>query len=278
MYSKNVLWGLCCERYEGSKSMKRVNISKLWNVMRRKISVILIVCLLIPNVSYTASYSKEPSYRYVDEVLVDEAYIDDGMFYMPYNSFEVNEGDSNSKYVFKVIRKGDANVAAKVKLSMIDINAKYDRDYSIKVIDSLFFLEKVQNKSVSKSVEEFMRSGKYEEYNYSDAIVDGSILADDIMTDEEKENYVMSNEEKEKVMNDAQTIFDEYGMNGELEKLIYLRMKKRLSTSPKRLKRMKLLTRRQVALLRLMRSRQPKSQLRSQQQKNQQLRSQQPLT
>ena len=117
------------------------------------------------------------------------------------------------------MRKGNAEKADKVKLTMLDISAKYDRDYSIKVIDKFSFSEKVQNKNVSKSVEEYMRSNEFEEYNYSDAIVDGSIKSEDIMTDEEKENYKMSDEEKEKVINDTKKIMDEYGMEGDIEEI-----------------------------------------------------------
>ncbi len=54
--------------------------------------------------------------------------------------------------------KGNADTAEKVKLIMVDITVKYDRDYNIKVIDKLFLKENVQNRLVSKSVDEFLRT------------------------------------------------------------------------------------------------------------------------
>ena len=138
---------------------------------------------------------------------------------MPYNYFDAKENDDNNKYVFKVKRKGEDLKAEKVKLTMVDMTGKYGRDYTIKVIDRAFFDESVKNKLVSKSVEEYMQKNKYEEYNYSDAIVDGSILADDIMTENEKENYVMSEDEKEKIVNAANTILNENNMSGEVERV-----------------------------------------------------------
>ena len=187
------------------------------NNLRRKISVLLIVSFLFTNLTNFNLFANELQYHSVPELEVEMEYIEDSMFYMPYNSFEVNEADNEQKYVFKVLRYGNAEKSEKVKLTMVDISAKYNRDYSIKVIDQFSYSEKIQNANVSKSVDEFVRNSDYEEYNYSDAIVDGSIKPDDVMSEEEQENYEMSDEEKQKLLDDAKNIFDEYDIDAEIE-------------------------------------------------------------
>lgn len=187
------------------------------NNLRRKISVLLIVSFLFANLTNFSLFANELKYQPVPELEVESEYIDDGMFYMPYNSFEVNETDNEQKYVFKVLRYGNAEKSEKVKLTMVDMSAKYGRDYSIKVIDKFSYSEKIQNANVSKSVDEFVRDSDYEEYNYSDAIVDGTIKPDNILSEEEQENYEMSDEEKQKLLDDAKNLFDEYDIDAEIE-------------------------------------------------------------
>ena len=200
--------------------MSKVTIKNLWSFMRRRISALLIVSLVATGLTPALDVrANNVTYRFINEVEVDESLVSDGMFYMPYNYFDANENDDNNKYVFKVKRKGEDLKVEKVKLTMVDMTGKYGRDYTIKVIDKAIFAENVKNTLVSKSVEEYMQKNKYEEYNYSDAIVDGSILADDIMTDEEKENFVLTDDDKERIVSDAKNILDEYGMSGEIEKI-----------------------------------------------------------
>ena len=187
------------------------------NNLRRKISVLLIVSFLFANLTNFSLFANELQYQSVLELEVETEYIDDGMFYMPYNSFEVNETDNEQKYVFKVLRYGNAEKSEKVKITMVDMSAKYGRDYSIKVIDKFSYSEKVQNANVSKSVDEFVRDSDYEEYNYSDAIVDGTIKPDDVLSEEEQENYEMSDEEKQKLLDDAKNLFDEYDIDAKIE-------------------------------------------------------------
>ena len=52
----------------------------------------------------------------------------------------------------KIKRKGKSDINEKVKLSMIDISGRYDRDYNTKVINKGLFIENVENKNVSKSI------------------------------------------------------------------------------------------------------------------------------
>ena len=197
------------------------NLMNNWNILKRKISALLIVSMLFSNLIHLKLYANDIKfdYQYVPEIEVENTAIDDGMFYMPYGAFNVDEKSEKSKYVFKVLRKGNAEKAEKVRLTMVDASAKYDKDYSIRVIDKLWFSENVHNKYVAKSMAEYMSSTDYEEYNFSDAIIDGSIMPEDIMTEKEKENYVISDEDKEKVLKDAKNIMDEVGLDGKIDRI-----------------------------------------------------------
>ena len=200
--------------------MKTKSLFKFWVTLKKKISALLIVSLIVTGIAPAINvYAKDMTYRFIEELEVEETLIDDNMFYMPYTSLEVTEGDENNKYVFKVKRKSEDLKSEKVRLTMVDITGKYDRDYSIRVIDKAFFSENVKNKLKSKSASEYIAGSNYDEYNFSDAVVDGSILSEDIMTDEEKENFTFSEEDKEKVINDANTVFDEYDLGLSAERV-----------------------------------------------------------
>ncbi len=195
--------------------MKKNKNFSIWKNVKRKISILLIICMIVPNFSNTSVYAKESMYKFVNELEIDETYIDDDMFYMPYSTLEVDENDSKYKYLIKIKRKGNAEKAEKVKLSMIDVSAKYNRDYSIKVIDKAFFSENVKNINVSKNVNEIMQ-GEYNEYNFSDAIIDGTINSDNVLSEEEKNNAKVSDEDKEKLINDANNLLDQFDMSADL--------------------------------------------------------------
>ena len=81
--------------------MKKVSLSKIWNYTKKKVSEILVVCMLITSISpATRVYANNNEiYRLIDELEVDEASVDEGMFYMPYASFEANEGDKENKLI-----------------------------------------------------------------------------------------------------------------------------------------------------------------------------------
>ena len=160
-----------------------------WNIIKKRISAILIVCLIVSSISpISRAHASSTNYNLVPELEVNEELIDDGMFYIPHDYLEVTEGENDArlKYLFRVKRKGNAEKAEKVKLTMVDITGKYDVDYNIKVIDKAFFSENVHNTFVAKSVQEFMATTDYEEYNYSDAIIDGTINNENILSEEEK--------------------------------------------------------------------------------------------
>ena len=95
---------------------------------------------------------------------------------------------------------------------MLDISGKYNRDYNIRVIDKAFFSENVENVFKSKSIDEYMRQGEYEEYNISDAIVNGVITNEDIMTDEEQANHSFSDEEKNNIASAVGEVLKEYDL------------------------------------------------------------------
>lgn len=170
--------------------MKSLQLRNLWFSLRKKVSSLLIVCLLIPNISQINLYAKSSTHQFIPEIEVQDNFIDDSMFYIPHSSFDAYENDSKSKYVFKVARKGDVSNKERVKLTMLDMSGKYNVDYSIKVIDKAFFSENVQNANVSKSVQEFMSDIDYEEYSFSDAVVDGSVTSDMILSEDEEENLL----------------------------------------------------------------------------------------
>ena len=211
--------------------MKKNKYFSIWQDVKRKISVFLIICLIAPNFNNTAVYAKESMYEFAKELEVDETYIDDGMFYMPHSVLEVNEKDYKHKYLIRIKRKGNAEKAEKVKLSMIDVSAKYNRDYSIKVIDKAFFSENVKNANVSKSVNEIMQNN-YEEYNYSDAIIDGTINSDNVLSEEEKNNAKISDEDKEKLINDANNMLDEFDMKADLNPIDNSKVKVEFDPEP----------------------------------------------
>lgn len=201
--------------------MKKSIVKRIWRILRKQVSIFIILAMLITSMTPALRIyaAKEVEYFFADEVEVDETLIDDDMFYMPHKVIEAKEGDDNNKYVFRVRRKGNGNKASKVKLTMVDISGKYDRDYSVRVIDKAIFSEDIQNANVSKSIDEYMKTSGYEEYNILDALIDGSVKSEDVMTDEEKENYVISDEEKENLFEDANVIFSEENIDATIESI-----------------------------------------------------------
>ena len=197
-------------------------------IIRKKLSAILIVSLLITSISpatVAKATNMDLDLNFVDELEIDDSLIDDGMFYIPHSSIEVNEGEEGSakKYIFKVMRKGVAEKSEKVKLTMVDISGKYDKDYKIEIIDKAIFSENVQNTFVSKSIEEYVINSDYEEYNFSDAIVDGSITPDDILpageTESEDENINQDEEEKQTEEIESNETIEEKNVSVETEKI-----------------------------------------------------------
>lgn len=184
--------------------------------------MLVIISMIITSLSpassvFATSYFTNDKYLFADEIEVEEDKVDDEMFYVPHNLFEVTEGDENNKFVFKVKRKGEGIEAAKVKLTMVDVSAKYDIDYSIRVIDKAFFSENVQNKSASNNIEEFVKKQNKGEYNYSDAIIDGSAISDDVTGEEETTQYELTEDDKKQIAKGIEDISESIGIPGKLE-------------------------------------------------------------
>ena len=92
-------------------------MDKLWRDIKRKISAILIFSMLMTNVVYLIPTNANGiNASLIPECEVQEEYIDEGMFYMPYSSFEIDENDEVGKRIFKVKRKGNLDTNEKVKL------------------------------------------------------------------------------------------------------------------------------------------------------------------
>ena len=200
--------------------MKSSSLKSFWKSIKRRISVLVIISMIVTSLSpatsvFAESHFTNEKYQFVDEIEVEETLVDEGMFYIPHNLFEVTEGDENNKLVFKVKRKGEGKEAAKVKLTMIDVSAKYGRDYSIRVIDKAFFSENVQNKSAS-NIEEFVKKQNKGEYNYSDAIIDGVDVSEDL-TEEETTQYNLTEEDKIQIASEIEAISESIGLPGSFE-------------------------------------------------------------
>ena len=180
--------------------MKNRFFNLLRENLRRKVSILTIISMIVVSLSPATSVyagAKETEYNFASEVEIDDALVDDEMFYIPYKTIEAKEGDENNKFVFKIKRKSEAKDPAKVKLTMLDITGKYDRDYTIRVIDKAFFSENVKNRFTSKSIDELAKNKEYKEYNITDAIIDGSVDADEL--EEGKDTAEISDEDMKEI-------------------------------------------------------------------------------
>ena len=204
--------------------MKKLGFGHLWENLKRKVSILTIVSMVLTGLTpatsaFAESHFTNDVYQFVDELEIEDTLVNEGMFYIPHSHLEVKENTDNKKFVFKVMRKGEIEKYEKVKLTMMDITGKYGKDYTIKVIDKAVFSENVKNISKSKSILEYAAKNEGEEYNYSDAIIDGTLNSENIMTDEEKENFTMSEEEKERMLNVANEALTDIGIDAKVERV-----------------------------------------------------------
>ena len=114
--------------------------------------MVVVISMIFSSVSFANFFENSMKMVFAPELEIDDNYVDDGMFYMPHEALEVTENDEIQKYIVKIKRKGKSDINEKVKLSMIDISGRYDRDYNTKVINKGLFIENVENKNVSKSI------------------------------------------------------------------------------------------------------------------------------
>lgn len=196
--------------------MKIKNFKMYLESIKSKISWVLVVSMLLPScVTFVSddTYAK-PLPKLIEETETDENYIETDMFYVGSQQLEVTENTGDS-YLLKVKRTGECKTAEKVRLTMNDMNAKIGKDYNVRVYGDTFFSDKVKNKYKAKSIYEYMKSSKYTEYNYSDAIVDGTINSENQMTDEEIANYEYTDEDKKKIENDTNEFLNQIGFGEE---------------------------------------------------------------
>ena len=149
---------------------------------RKFTAMLLAAAMLVTGVPMTAFAAEEP--QYLPEHEIDPEVISDGQFYLGTAEAELQE-DAESDYLLKIGRYGTADTDASVRVTMMDVNAAYGKDYKVELYDGSLFDAGVQNASDAESVLSYVQKNAAEEYNYSDAIVDGSIAAEDQLSEEE---------------------------------------------------------------------------------------------
>lgn len=188
--------------------------------MHKKTGKRIIACLLsalmaLNAVPITAFAQTAP--KAIPEDSIQEESISDGMFYFASSGVEISENDPDS-YRLYVRRAGDGSGEASVRVTMLDVNARYGKDYTVTAEGDSLLHNSVKNQKNSTSIEEYMieNSDVQEEYNYSDAIIDGSITSEDQMSDEEMENFEFTEEEKEELISTVNEVAEFLNNDGEI--------------------------------------------------------------
>lgn len=163
--------------------------------VKRFLSVLLAAAMTATCVPVTVFADTTP--EYLPEGEIDSAYVDDGMFYLASSGAEIEE-NADHGYLLKVARTGEGSQEQSVRLTMTDITASYGKDYKIKLYDKSLLEGKIENKNESKSMLEVVENNSAEAYNYSDAIIDGTITAENQLTDEEMASE-LSEEKKQEI-------------------------------------------------------------------------------
>ena len=163
---------------------------------KRAISLLLAFVMLFSLLPVQAFAAEEP--EYLPEAEIDERYVSDGAFYFASAGAELYENAGHG-YLLKVARWGLGEEAASVRLTMTDLTAGFGKDYTASLYDSALFEGGVKNSGKSESVLEFLQGNDLEEYNYSDAVVDGTITAEDQLTDEELDGVELTEDQKAEI-------------------------------------------------------------------------------
>ena len=161
---------------------------------KRLLAIVLLVAVTLTTVPITAFAEPEPTA--LPTVTIDEQYIEDGAFYFASASAEIEENAGHG-YLLKVCRFGDATTAQSVRLVMTDVTASYGKDYTVKLYGESG--ASVENAKESQSMLEYLETNETEEYNYADAIIDGTIGASDQLTEEEQSALELNDSEKQAV-------------------------------------------------------------------------------
>lgn len=164
---------------------------------KRAISLLLAFVMLFSLLPVQVFAAEEP--EYLPEAEIEEQYVSDGAFYFASAGAELYE-NTGSGYLLKVARWGDGEEAASVRLTMTDVTASYGEDYTVSLYGAGLFEGIVKNGAKSESMLEYLQNHETKEYNYSDAIIDGTITAED-QPAEGEENIELTEEQKSEIEN-----------------------------------------------------------------------------
>ena len=172
------------------------------HTFKKLIAFLLAAVMTVSSVPLTAFAAEEPVLLLQQ---VDETYLTDGMFYFASAGAEIGEADPDTYRLF-VKRNGTDLPEASVRVTMLDMTASYGKDYKVSAEGGNLFTGGVKNKNAASSIKDYMleNADAVTEYNYSDAIIDGTITAENQMSDEEIENLEVSEEQKAEVQQAAQ--------------------------------------------------------------------------
>lgn len=185
--------------------------------LKRKLAMILAVLMTVTSVPMTAFAAAEPVL--IPEQKIDDSCITDGMFYFGSAGAEIGEADPGIYRLF-VRRSGTDLPEASVRVTMLDMTASYGKDYTVSAEGVNILTGGVRNSHSAASIKEYMQENEdtVTEYNYSDAIIDGSITSENQMSEEEINELELSDEQMEEMkrsMEDAAefmlygTVFEE---------------------------------------------------------------------
>ncbi len=145
---------------------------------RRALSGLLTCALTVGLVQLPAR--AEAADVYLPQSSLSQEILSGDGFYLATAQAEIHE-ESGAAHLFRIARGGEATEAAAVRLDILDITAKYGRDYVIRVHGHGD--DEVQNAEESRSLLEEIQENPDEilEENYSDGLVSGEDISDQEM-------------------------------------------------------------------------------------------------
>lgn len=164
--------------------------------VKRIISAMLTAAMTASCIPVNVFAEAEP--EYIPETEIDSAYIDDGMFYLASAGAEIEENAGHG-YLLKIARSGSGDEEQSVRLTMTDMTASCGKDYKVKLYNKALFEGRIENTGISQSMLDFIENNDSELYNYSDAVIDGTVTAENQLTEEEEKNSEITDEEKQKI-------------------------------------------------------------------------------
>ena len=152
---------------------------------KRLLALLLTLTMAVSALPVQAFAAEEPETLPLGEV--DENLLTDGMFYLGSAGAEIPENAGHG-YLLKVVRYGSADTEAKVRLTMLGQTASYGTDYTVSLYGGGLFEGGVENRNDAKSMLDVIQENPddVEEYNYSDAVIDGTVEEQETLTDEEQ--------------------------------------------------------------------------------------------